>query len=381
MSDAITWLTLRVCVKVPMGTKRPTRVRVLLKERGARLFPFQQKLATIPLCSASWRLQKCNMYYNEQAKAVPLKLHLLVKRAERQPFTLQFYCQRGSTDQHKAFGSFLQLLQQVRDNELVLRIHYPGCAGQKEAVSSWVPQHLNAGKKTEQHEAPSLHGDEPDSGTGLGDEPDATRDPRDADERKACEGFSDEGLMEELWQVKEDYTAALQLETTPNSQPQREPSPPPRPVRFRDSGSAFVEMLQEYDRYVAEDEMREAAAEAKKAAEEIEAAGVRAPVWQRVMAPLRRVNPPTLLCLTTMVFMSLLFHGELQLRDWVVGIVGATLILAGYLMYKGVVRRGAGVEECGRTERHDHHPRGAGRRSPDVPKPIMTMKSYNNKSE
>ena len=78
-----TWLTLRVCVKVPAGTKRPDRVRVLVKERGALFFPFQRKVTTIPLYSSCWRQVEGGVYENQQAKAVPLKLQRLVERAER----------------------------------------------------------------------------------------------------------------------------------------------------------------------------------------------------------------------------------------------------------------------------------------------------------
>ena len=102
----------------------------------------------------------------------------------------------------------------------------------------------------------------------------------------------------------------------------------------------FVELLKEYDRYAAEAETLRAAAEAKKAAQE-KAASEAPPVWQRVVARLRRVDP-VLPCLTTVVSVPLLWQEELHISDWVLGLLGVALTLLGsFLYYRGVARRRA----------------------------------------
>ena len=115
-------------------------------------------MATVRQHRASWRQVSKHVCVNESQQVAWMDVPTLLVRAGRQQLDLKLYCLRGRTVHHKAVGSFQNLMQRVHQGELVLNLHYAGCAALKapcQAVHEADVQHVH------QHDAAHhVHSDE-----------------------------------------------------------------------------------------------------------------------------------------------------------------------------------------------------------------------------
>ncbi|MPC16483.1 hypothetical protein E2C01_009309 [Portunus trituberculatus] len=123
-------MTLRIQVTIPYGSKRPQRVRVVAKDRGALVFAYRRELACVPLYKAGWRRVPGDsgawLWQNEQAMAVSVDMARLLRYRK---LALQLYCLRGEDVKHKGVFDLRRVMeQQQREDELLLAMQYStGC--------------------------------------------------------------------------------------------------------------------------------------------------------------------------------------------------------------------------------------------------------------
>ena len=253
-------LTLRVEVTIPYGGKRPQRVRVVAKDRGALLFPYRRKLASIPLYKARWRRLPGNLWRNEQAMTVPVDMAKLLSYRN---LALQLYCLRGSDVKHKGVFNFRRLMakQQQQDDEVFLAMHYSATCWWH-CLARWC---RGCCKAAEDEVVPVPVVVE---GGGGGDE---------------CGCCTREGSLDYMWRgVPASGTPALSQATplasvtapVPHAPPiptgakeeQLVPLPLPRPIRFPDSGTVFPQLIREHDLLAAEVGTRRQTEEGKREA-------------------------------------------------------------------------------------------------------------------
>ncbi|MPC51511.1 hypothetical protein E2C01_045359 [Portunus trituberculatus] len=123
-------VTLRIQVTIPYGSKRPQRVRVVAKDRGALLFAYRRELGCVPLYKAGWRRVPGDkgtwLWQNEQAMAVSVDMARLLSYKK---LALQLYCLRGDDVKHKGVFNLRRVMeQQQREDELHLAMQYStGC--------------------------------------------------------------------------------------------------------------------------------------------------------------------------------------------------------------------------------------------------------------
>ena len=131
MTGQKTVITIRVQVTIPYGSKRPQRVRVVAKDRGALVFAYRRELACVPLYKAGWRRVPGErggwLWQNEQAVAVAVDMARLLRYRN---LALQLYCLRGSDVKHKGVFNFRRVMeqqqqqQQQQQDELLLAMRY-----------------------------------------------------------------------------------------------------------------------------------------------------------------------------------------------------------------------------------------------------------------
>ncbi|KAK8384043.1 hypothetical protein O3P69_016046 [Scylla paramamosain] len=232
-------------VTISYGGKRPQRVRVVAKDRGALLFPYRRKLASIPLYKAGWTRLPGDLWRNEQAMAVPVDMAKLLKYKN---LALQLYCLRGSDVKHKGVFNLRRVMaQQQQEDEVFLAMRYSalcwwhrltfGCC-RKAADDEAVPVVVRGGGEVRGRDAGdgglvNMWRGVPASGTpALSQATSLASVPAPAADSPAT------GAMEQLGEL-----------------------PPPRPVRFPDSGAVFPQLLREHDLGAAEVGTRQQAEE------------------------------------------------------------------------------------------------------------------------
>ena len=119
---------MRLSVTVPPSvTRLPDRVRLVVKERGALLFPYRRKVASVRLPLASWTRLPGAAWQSTTEQDVALDVAKLMRKAQWERLALQVYCLHRTKVCHKAIiGSLQRLLQVGRYQELLLDLHYPG---------------------------------------------------------------------------------------------------------------------------------------------------------------------------------------------------------------------------------------------------------------
>ena len=118
-------------------------------------FTFCLKVATVH--RASWRQVCEHVCVNESQQVAWMDVPALLVRVDRQQLDLKLYCLRGRTVQHKAVGSFQDLMQRVHNGELALNLHYTGCAALKAPFQA---VHEADGYRVHQQDAAHhVHGD------------------------------------------------------------------------------------------------------------------------------------------------------------------------------------------------------------------------------
>ena len=151
-----------VCVHLPYHTPCPDHVHVVVKQRGECWFTFRRKVATVRLHRASWRQVSEHVCVNESQQVAWIDVPALLVRAGSQQLDLKLYCLRSRTVQHKAVGSFQNLMQRVHNGELAHNLHYAGCAALKapsQAVHEADVQHLHQ-QDAAHHVYGDVHSDE-----------------------------------------------------------------------------------------------------------------------------------------------------------------------------------------------------------------------------
>ncbi|MPC48694.1 hypothetical protein E2C01_042478 [Portunus trituberculatus] len=296
MTGQKTMITLRIQVTIPYGNKRPHRVRVVAKDRGALVFPYRRKLASVPLYKAGWKRVPGEgtgwLWQNEQAAAVPVDMAKLLRYKN---LALQLYCLRGDDVKHKGVFNFRRVMeQQHHQDELLLAMRYstgwwwrwlavtcfgrgedeaaalrggalqrrleagegqpPGKqhAGDGPAAAELVarrPSHATDGPAATQlvAEWPSGAGDGPAGAQHAARRPSHATDGPTATQLAAEWPSVDGDGPAEAQHVACDTGMVDKIREFPSS----------RPLRFPDSGAVFPELLREYDLKVADEKEKQ----------------------------------------------------------------------------------------------------------------------------
>lgn len=212
-----------------------------------------------------------------------------------------------------------RLVQQARDEELALTVHRPGCPHPEQQVISAVRDGSFARPAIEQRASMEQTEKEQVVVVSLASEPIPF-------------------LLSDVTAVKEKLQASpLSVTFSPEIL-----SPPPRPVRFPDSGSVFVELLREHDLVVAQEKARakkeaEEREATKKAAEEMEAEHSQTFSWSSDMSPIRRRLLNVMAAVRILVWASIVAAvlaqmptPETLLGKMTEGTVVAVVLVAGY---------------------------------------------------
>ena len=265
MTGSKRMLTLRIQVTVPYRSKRPQRVRVVAKDRGAMVFAYRRELACVPLYKAGWRRvpgdEGAWLWQNEQAVAVSVDMARLLRYRK---LALQLYCLRGDDVKHKGVFNLRRVMeQQQREDELLLAMQYSTgwwwrCLAftcSRRPKDGLGPQrgggeNQRLDNKSTLPKAQPLAGVAPldreqadeDSSTSEHGPSHATDGP-DTSQDVIC-GLSGAGDDPSVGQHAGcDTATAGQLGELES----------PRPVRFPNSGAVFPELLREHDLWVTEE--------------------------------------------------------------------------------------------------------------------------------
>ena len=400
-------ITLRVEVSIPLKEKRPERVRVVLKDRGALFFAFRHKLVSIPLYKAGWRLLPGDVWQNEQAMAVPINVPKLLRRKH---LALQLYCLRGSSVQHKGIFNFRRIMEQLQHDELLLAMRYPKCDGKKKKVP---PHAVSEGQDrgVKQGVGKALSGGIQTRNMVMERANVANVVPKDSGMMSLPAHTSHH--LESTSSVTTDSTAKSVdvhvLECEPSSiitrcspiiahqqdvhcsnnvTEQRTDLQLTRRRRFTDSGAVIPELLREYDETKAKKEAEKAVKEKAsvmprrpdgqaaclmqefdereddktKAKEKAEAAAAAKekprtqPCRKLMWAKCIGLHLDDLMCTSVMVAWALVYVKDRLPKDWIVVGMGVALMLAGACVYVCVSRlwrgRGTSVRDASTSTEH-----------------------------
>ena len=91
-------VSLRVRVWVPGSLLPvPDRVRMVVKERGALLLPYRQKLTSVHIHLSQWKRLPDNVWQSESLQVVEVDVARLQRKAQRCQLALKLYCLRRRT--------------------------------------------------------------------------------------------------------------------------------------------------------------------------------------------------------------------------------------------------------------------------------------------